>query len=77
MHLVGVETAAVKCILEHNYRGHTVPCLRFIAFANQYGAIKTENGYLTERCCQRVIQSRPEAESAESEVPSLLARVNR
>ena len=27
MYLVGVETAAIKCILQHNYLGRTVPAL--------------------------------------------------
>lgn len=66
MHLVGVETVAIKCIRQHNYGGgHTVPSLRFIAFANQYDGIKTGNRCLAERCCQSVIRSHPEAGSAE------------
>ena len=65
MHLVGVETAAIKCILQHNYQGHTVPSLRFIASANQYRAIKTGIQYLAERCRHRVIQSPPEEEIAQ------------
>jgi hypothetical protein len=39
MHLAGVETTAVKHMLQHYYQEHTVPPLRFIAFENQCGAI--------------------------------------
>lgn len=44
MHLVGVETSAVKHMLQHYYREHTLPPPRFIAFANQYDAIKRGTG---------------------------------
>lgn len=64
MHLVGVETTAIKCILQHNYLGRTVPALRFIAFANQYYAVKAGNRYLAGRCHHRVIKSPPEEKIA-------------
>lgn len=70
MHLVGVETEAVKCILQHNYRGHTVPSLRFIAFANQYGAIKTGTGAWQRGPVEGRFRAVPQRRTPNSEVPS-------